>query len=579
EELKLLPGLIKANFKSWTAGAKPFQLEGIAAQVLQRDTIIHAATGAGKTGIIAGPHLLPSSKGKVTLVVSPLIALQDEQVATFKDEFGMAAIAINSSHGGCTIDKLKKIVNGDWQIVLLSPEMLQSRRFTENVLRKKAFGSRCLSVFIDEAHCVSHWGASFRKKYGTVGVIRAFLPKSTPFIAVSATMTSRVRHDIALKLQFHRSDYDYINIGNDRPAVAQIVRAIEHPLNTFADLGFVIPAKMARISEIPKTFLYTDDIQGGSLIVDHLNAQVADEFRTLGLVRPYSAAMSKKYRRDVMKLFYAGIVRVLVCTDAAGMGCNIPDIDLVVQWKLPPSLSAWVQRAGRAARGAGRTGKAILLVEKSAFEVDPCGAIPTPEPAVSHPTTHGRKTKQRTRRKAATSTGKRGREYAALHGQLRGSMDAQHDAVEVRDEPRLVDDAPGEGLYAFIQTTVCRRDILVKVFENDRSDVPKAQCCDLCNPTLFNGLRAGQPPKLARKRNAKRGEADEHVRERLFAWRRAVKKSKYPRARWAPHAILDNDTCELLASIEITSIEKLADLLKTSWAYWDALGSDLFELL
>jgi ATP-dependent helicase YprA (DUF1998 family) len=80
KELELLPGLIRTHYTKWTNGAKDFQVECMGAQKLGKDVLLHASTGAGKTGIAAGPHLLPSSKGKVTLMVSPLLSLHDEQV-------------------------------------------------------------------------------------------------------------------------------------------------------------------------------------------------------------------------------------------------------------------------------------------------------------------------------------------------------------------------------------------------------------------------------------------------------------------------------------------------------------------
>jgi len=80
KEIKLLPNLIKTHYTGWKDGARDFQLDAIEAQVLGEDVLLHAATGSGKTGIAAAPHLLPSSKGKVTLFVSPLLALQEEQV-------------------------------------------------------------------------------------------------------------------------------------------------------------------------------------------------------------------------------------------------------------------------------------------------------------------------------------------------------------------------------------------------------------------------------------------------------------------------------------------------------------------
>ncbi|KAI0309578.1 P-loop containing nucleoside triphosphate hydrolase protein [Amylostereum chailletii] len=547
EELKTLPERIKTSFKTWTHGAKPFQLRAMEAQVLRKDVLIQAATGAGKTGIAAGPHLLECNAGKATLVISPLIALHEEQVSTFKEEFGLRAIAINSAHGGCSKSQMKRISQGQWQVVILSPEMLQSRRFTEGVLRSREFGPRCLSVFIDEAHCVSHWGASFRKKYGTIGIIRAFLPRSTPFVAVSATLTPRVRRDVISKLQYDPANYLFIDLGNERPAVSQIVRAIEHPLNTYADLDFVVPQDVQVITNIPKTFLYTDDIPGGSAIVDYLNARVPESFRNFGLIRPYNAAMSSKYRKNAMTLFKAGIIRVLVSTDAAGMGCNISDVDMVVQWKTPTSLSSWFQRAGRAARGDGRTGLAVLLVEKSSFAVSPNPAsvdtTPVPNPRGRRGARGGRGGRagwgqqggHANRGQARPRKSLEDKAYAIEHGQKRGDSSGKQDArPQTRLAPTLSDDSLGEGLYAYIQTTDCRRKIMRQAFGTSvcslaESDVPSAPCCDLCNEELFDMVRGGQPPKVTRKpRTVKKHDIDIEVRDHLYEWRRQIKKLCYP---------------------------------------------------
>lgn len=212
----------------------------------------------------------------------------------------------------------KEIVNGEHQIVILLPEMLQSQRFVERVLCKNEFASRCLSVFVDEAHCVSHWGADFRKKYGTLGIVRSFLPSGTSMVAVSATFTSHVRRDVLSKLQFGANFVD-VNIGNDRPTVAQVVRAMEHPMNTFHDIDFLVPQDMQCPEDIPKGFVYYDDIAGGSGITSHLNSLVKENFCHLGLIRPYNTAMSQEYHDEVMALFKEGIICILVCTDAAGM--------------------------------------------------------------------------------------------------------------------------------------------------------------------------------------------------------------------------------------------------------------------
>lgn len=208
---------------------------------------------------------------------------------------------------------------GAYWIVVVSPEMLQSRRFVDKVLRKPEFGPCVLSVFVDEAHCASLWGASFRKKYATNGIVHAFLPRSTPMIAVTATLAPRVHHDVVQKLEFDPNNYIFINIGNDRPNIAQVIRAIEHPMNSYQDLDFVVPETITCPEDINKAFVYMDDITVGGEMGDYLNGRVDSKFHHLGLIRPYNAAMSKSYQKLVMQLFKEGVVRVLICTDAAGM--------------------------------------------------------------------------------------------------------------------------------------------------------------------------------------------------------------------------------------------------------------------
>ncbi|KAJ7084890.1 P-loop containing nucleoside triphosphate hydrolase protein [Mycena belliarum] len=604
EELKLLPELIKANYKKWRDGPKKFQLECMEAQKLGQDVLLHAATGAGKTGIAAGPHLLPSSKGKVTLVVSPLLSLHQEQVTTFQEEFGLTARAINSANGGCTkaimavtiyplpffytkFIWLQSVIAGEFQIVILSPEMLLSRKFIDGVLKKPEFGSRCLSVFIDEAHCVSHWGDSFRKKYASIGIVRAFLPRATPIIAVTATLTPRVHQDLLTKLQFDPHNYTYCSVGNDRPNVTQIIRALQHPANSYRDIDFMVRPN-SRPQDIKKAFLYTDDIKDGGKIIDHLNARVHTTYRARGLVRPYNAAMSPEYRAQVMSLFKAGIVRVLVCTDAAGMGCDIPDIELVVQWKKPKNVSSWVQRAGRAARAHGSTGMAVMLVEKTAFEV---GAASVVEAAAGGPSRGGSRggrggsnagRGRGGRGRGAAAMAKRGKDYAISHGAKRGSYNGSDDAKPDSTPEDVADipwDSPDEGLYALIQATICRRRVFRHI-DGCSADVPPIDCCDICNPKLFDLTRPAKPVRATRQKGIRRGPAVDSVRTALFLWRRNIKKMHYPGNVFAPHALLDDATCELLASVgPVESMERLEQLLGSSWSLWDRFGVPLYVYL
>lgn len=247
------------------------------------------------------------------------------------------------------------------------------------MLRKKGFTSRVISVVVDEAHVVSRWGAGFRKKYADLGMVRAFLPRGTPIVALSATLPPRIHTDVLNKLQFPKDGYTNLNVGNDRPNVSLVTRAIEHPMNTYADLDFVIPGNITDPKDIPKTFIYADNVSVGIDIEDHLTELLPENLCDKGLIRPFSAAFSHEYRAKLMDLFNVGEVRVLICTDAAGMvcnklisqttwqlislqGCNIPDIDVVVQWKLPDSVSTFVQRAGCTARADGHfVGRKICI--------------------------------------------------------------------------------------------------------------------------------------------------------------------------------------------------------------------------
>lgn len=196
--------------------------------------------------------------------------------------------------------------------------MLLAKTFVKDVLRNAEFGKRVLSVVVDEAHVVSHWGHNFRKRYGEIGIVRAILPRVTPVVALSATLNARVRKDILKKLDFSK---DYINIdeGNDRPNVALIVRAMEHPIGSFRDLDFVIPKNAQTSLDIPKTMVYADSLPVSPDLVDHFEGLLPETLHEKGFVRPFNAAFSSEYRATLMQEFKDGSVRVLVCTDAAGM--------------------------------------------------------------------------------------------------------------------------------------------------------------------------------------------------------------------------------------------------------------------
>lgn len=197
-----------------------------------------------------------------------------------------------------TLYPVQRICQGEWQIVILSPEMMLLKRFIRHVIRNRELAQRVMSVVVDEAHVVSHWGSGFRKKYGTLGILRALLPKSTPMVAMSATLPAQVHDDVLHKLQYNRKTYLDLNVGNDRPNVSLVVRAIQNPMNTFTDLAFVVPEGITDSNQIKKTFIYADDVNVGADIQDYLYSRCPESWRDLGddgPIWPYSAVFSPEH--------------------------------------------------------------------------------------------------------------------------------------------------------------------------------------------------------------------------------------------------------------------------------------------
>ncbi|KAJ3541715.1 hypothetical protein NM688_g6047 [Phlebia brevispora] len=571
QELQDLTAAMQREY-GWDSEPRPFQIAGVKAQLEGNDLIIQAATGAGKTAVVAGPHLSPRAKGKISIMVVPLLALQSEMVQTFETEFKLKAVAINSTHG------------------IFTPGLVQSREFVKRVLRKRRFSHNVLSMVIDEAHCVSHWGANFRKKYNSLGAVRAFLPPRTPVVAVTATLTARVRRDLCSKLHFPRTlgQDSFYNCGNDRKNVSIVVRAIEHAQNTYTDLDFLIPRALTSAAKIPKSYVYVDDIKTGGEIIDYLtnlirkhSPAVADEIP----VRPYNAMLSDEYREAAMREFKEGKIRILVCTDAAGMGCNVPDIDIVVQWRLPKSLSQFVQRAGRAARRRGHKGLAVLLVERSAYSID---LEKLAQEATVRTSKGSEKTKRkpgaRTRATRNTAGVKAPKGYAEAHGLKRGGTALLDTLPDTVPHTPLDVEAEDEGLLAFVQTMQCRRNVWNSVFESRAQDDRPVACCDVCSPTLFDRTRAGPKARTSqqgRPRKLARGIPDAAAEERLNEWREEVFERDHPLAQFDAEALLPDELVETIVSLppDVIASPAICNLLRADWLFWDEYGDDLVHFI
>jgi superfamily II DNA helicase RecQ len=186
---------------------------------------------------------------------------------------------------------------------MISPKLILSQRFISNVLRNAELSRRLLSIVVDEAHVISHWGSGFRKKYGSLGILQMLIPKGMLMIAMSATLPAHVHNDVLIKLQYNLKEYTYINMGNDRLNVSLVVRATQHPMNTFRDLAFVIPKDIKDRAEIKKTWIYVDSVSTGTEIAEYLYSLLPDSSRQEGVLYNYNAVFSLKNQEQLMDLF------------------------------------------------------------------------------------------------------------------------------------------------------------------------------------------------------------------------------------------------------------------------------------
>jgi ATP-dependent DNA helicase RecQ len=293
-----------------------------------RDVLALMPTGGGKSLCFQLPALLQPG---VTLVVSPLIALMQDQVRLMLDN-DIAASFINSNLEPIDVSRrTAALLRGDYKLFYLAPERLLLPDFLDGPLRILGDTLGINAFVIDEAHCVSEWGHDFRREYRQLSLLRRRHPK-IPMLAFTATATPRVRTDIAAQLAL-RNPAIHVTSFN-RPNLFYQVRPKSK--RTYPDL-------LAQIRG------------GGAGIVYCLSRRRVDELALQlqgdGIrVRPYHAGLDAVVRRDNQEAFIRDDVQVIVATIAFGMGINKPDVRWVVHYDLPKTLEGYYQESGRAGR-------------------------------------------------------------------------------------------------------------------------------------------------------------------------------------------------------------------------------------
>ena len=311
---------------------RPMQEEIISAAADGKDVLAILPTGGGKSVCFQVPALMREG---IALVVTPLIALMKDQVQNLEAR-GIRALSI---HAGMERREVELVLNnaayGDFKFLYVSPERLGTALF-QSWLSLLPINY----IVVDEAHCISQWGYDFRPDYLTISELRKSV--DAPVIALTATATPRVAEDIMDKLEFRGRLL--LRSGFERPNLSYIVRRCEDKSGQLLDIcrgvegSGIVYMRHRRRCEETAAFLAANGISASY----------------------YHAGLSGETRTARQEAWKRGEIRVMVCTNAFGMGIDKPDVRFVAHTGLPESPESYFQEAGRAGRD-GKPAYAVLL--------------------------------------------------------------------------------------------------------------------------------------------------------------------------------------------------------------------------
>jgi len=313
---------------------KPLQEDIIRSVAEGRDTLGLMPTGGGKSVTFQVPALAQEG---ICLVITPLIALMKDQVNRLND-LEIKSIAIHSGMTSEEIDNaLENSVFGDYKFLYISPERISTKVFQAKVTRLNLS-----MVVIDEAHCISQWGYDFRPSYLKIASLRDYIDQKVPFLALTASATPQVIDDIMKKLVFRGKNV--LKTSFHRKNISYLVRKVEEKgtylvktLQKTKGSGIVYVRSRKRCKEVAELLV------ANGISADFYHAGLTDELR------------DRKQASWMM-----GETRVIVATNAFGMGIDKSEVRFVIHWDIPDSIESYFQESGRVGRD-GKPAFAVLL--------------------------------------------------------------------------------------------------------------------------------------------------------------------------------------------------------------------------